>query len=180
MGRALFRSHEREDSDEDVSVVVLGKDDPLAYPMLVGHLAAAGPGLLVDPYLQLDELHMVVVSTGLTRILVSGKPRHKRVVASMRAYLDSASLPRRVEARASTALHDRVLIADAEEQVLTLGTSLNGVGKVTTVLSPMPEKAREVLRADYAQLWNDAELVGPPTRTMQEDEAEREDGPAAK
>lgn len=52
LGRALLRDvMTGDEDDEDVSVVVLGLSDPLAYPILVGQLAAAGPGLLVDPYL---------------------------------------------------------------------------------------------------------------------------------
>lgn len=52
LGRALLRDVETEDEHEaDVSVVVLGRDDPLAYPTLIGQFATAGHGLLVDPIL---------------------------------------------------------------------------------------------------------------------------------
>lgn len=162
LGRALLREAETDDdADEDVSVVLLGKEDPLAYPTLVGQLAAAGPGLLVDPYLKLADLHTIVVSTQLTRLLVSGKSNNQSVLSSMQAYLDSPSLGRRVEVRASVELHDRVLLAD-DEDVLTLGTSLNGVGRTTTVMTPIPSPARETLRVEYERLWTEATLVGPP------------------
>jgi len=124
---------------------------PLAYPILVGQLAAAGPGLLVDPYLKLADLHTIVVSTQLTRLLVSGKTNNRGEVGAMLACLGKGSLSRRVEVRSSTGLHDRVLMAD-DGDVLTVGTSLNGVGKTTTVVSPMPSPARESLRDEYERL----------------------------
>jgi hypothetical protein len=188
LGRALLRDKEREVStDEDVSVVVLGKDDPLAYPILIGQLTAAGPGLLVDPFLKLEALHTIVMNTQLTRLLVSGKKSNNDVVVSMRTYLNNNSLPREVEVRACVGLHDRLLIADDDELVMTLGTSLNGVGKTTTVLSEMPATACAALRDEYAKLWAEAELVGPPPvedeqledEDDQEDEGDQgeEDGP---
>jgi hypothetical protein len=161
LGRALLRDAEtNKESNEDVSVVVLGRDDPLAYPVLVGQLAAAGTGLLVDPYLKLADLHTIVVSTRLTRLLVSGKTNNRSVIASMKAYLGSRVLARQIEVRSSTELHDRILIADAGD-VLTIGTSLNGVGRTTTVMTPIPPPARESLRREYERLWSEATLVNP-------------------
>jgi hypothetical protein len=174
LGRALLRDHEQESvTQEDVSVVVLEGQDPLAYPLLVGQLANAGEGLLVDPYLKLDGLNRIVVSTQLTRLLVSGKPGNGAEVAAMQTYLDSASLGRHVEVRASTELHDRILLAD-DGPVLTLGTSLNGVGRTTTVLTPMPSGAREVLRETYERLWENASLVGPQSDAENDDDGETE------
>ncbi|MEU8166837.1 hypothetical protein AB0B97_10015 [Micromonospora sp. NPDC049004] len=171
LGRALLRNAETdEESDEDVSVVVLGREDPLAYPIVVGQFAAAGSGLLVDPYLKLADLHTIVVSTQLTRLIVNGKANNRGVVASMEAYLDSQSLARPVEVRSSKGLHDRVLIAD-DGDVLTVGTSLNGIGRTTTVMTPIPSPARESLRDEYERLWSEATLVGPSTAEEEADEA---------
>lgn len=170
LGRALLRDSESGDeNEEDVSVVVLGREDPLAYPILVGQLAAAGPGLLVDPYLKLADLHTIVVSTQLTRLLVSGKTNNRREVGAMQAYLGQGVLSRRVEVRCSTALHDRVLLAD-DGDISTIGTSLNGVGRTTTVMSPMPSPTRNALRDEYDRLWADASLVGPEPDEDEDDE----------
>ncbi|MFE0590319.1 hypothetical protein [Micromonospora echinospora] len=170
LGCALLRDAEtEEESDEDISVVVLGREDPLAYPILVGQFAAAGAGLLVDPYLKLADLHTIVVSTQLTRLLVSRKAPNRGVVASMEAYLDSQSLARPIEVRSSSKLHDRVLIAD-DGDVLTVGTSLNGIGKTTMVMTPIPSPARESLRSEYERLWSEATLVGPSPAEEEADE----------
>lgn len=101
LGRALLREAEiGESDDEQVSVVVLERDDVLAYPKLVGRLAALGDGLLVDPYLRLEHLHHLVISTQLTRLLV-GKPkpqdrRRREDLASMGIYLGSRDLARKM------------------------------------------------------------------------------------
>lgn len=160
LGQALLQDAERgETEQEDVSVVVLGREDPLAYAQVMGQFAAAGAGLLVDPYLKLNDLHMILLSTRLTRLLVSGK-HNEREIGALRTYLASGSLSRRIEVRSSTKLHDRVLLAD-EGDVLTIGTSLNGVGRTTTVMTPIPTPAREALSEEYARLWDEADLVGP-------------------
>jgi hypothetical protein len=143
-----------------VSVVVLGREDPLAYPTMIGQLASVGAGLLVDPFLRLDQVHQLVVSTQLDRLMISGRPREQAVRAALGTYLDSPSLSRPIEVLESLGLHDRVLLASGGE-VYTLGTSLNGVGRTTTVFTPLPPPAAEALRAEYDRLWNEAELVGP-------------------
>lgn len=174
LGHALLCDQEKDTvTQPDVSVVVLESNDPLAYPLLVGQLAEAGEGLLVDPYLKLDSLHRIVTSTRLTRLLVTSK-RNDAEIAAMRTYLDSASLARHVEVRSSTELHDRYLLSD-DGAVLTLGTSLNGVGRTTTVLMPMPSEARETMRETYERIWENGSLVGPqPDETEEDDESNTE------
>lgn len=174
LGRALLRDHEMDDvTQADVSVVVLESNDPLAYPLLVGQLAEAGEGLLVDPYLKVDGLHRIIQSTRLTRLLVTGK-HNASEIAAMQTYLDSPSLARRIEMRSSTELHDRILLTD-DETVFTLGTSLNSIGRTTTVFTPMPPTAGDVLRAKYEEIWDTGSLVGPqPVESEEDDEDETE------
>lgn len=160
LGRALLRDHEKDGvTQPDVSVVVLESNDPLAYPLLVGQLAEAGEGLLIDPYLKIDNLHRIVISTRLTRLLVSGRHNGPEI-AAMQTYLDSKSLPRHIEVRSSTELHDRILLSD-DGAVLTLGTSLNSIGRTTTVLTPMPSGTDDFLRETYERIWGNGALVGP-------------------
>lgn len=161
LGHALLQAAE---TDEDVaeahSLVVLGRDDPLAYPTLIGLIANAGAALFVDPYLKLPDLDTLLVNTQVSRILIAAKKNNQSVIASMRTHLTSAGLPRRVEVRASADLHDRVIVAD-DGEVFTIGTSLNGVARTTTVFSPVPRPASVSLREEYERLWDQADLVGP-------------------
>lgn len=178
LGRALLRDHEMDSvTPPDVSVVVLEGNDPLAYPLLVGQLAEAGEGLLVDAYLKVDGLHRIVQSTRLTRLLVTGKYNASEI-AAMQTYLDSPSLPRSIEMRSSTELHDRILLTD-DETVFTLGTSLNSIGRTTTVLTPMPSGTGEFLRETYERIWDNGSLVGPqPIEDDEEDEEDQDDDEA--
>lgn len=93
LGRALIRDVEMDmENDEDVSVVVLGREDPLAYPTLVGQLAASGEGLLVDPYLKLPDLHTIVVqhtTHPAAGVRQDQQPRHRRVNAGVPRQLQS-------------------------------------------------------------------------------------------
>jgi hypothetical protein len=102
----------------------------------------------------------VVAGLDAAARVVGGRTNNRGVVASLEAYLGSQSLARPVEVRSSTELHDRVLVAD-DGDVLTVGTSLNGVGRTTTVMTPIPSPARESLRDEYERLWSEATLVGP-------------------
>lgn len=164
LGRALLHDAELEVAEESgVSVVVLGRDDPLAYPQLIGHLAGLGAGLLVDQYLRLEQLHQLVQSTQIDRVLVSALDNMKSARSAMTTYLDSPSMLRPIEVRASGGLHDRLMAADSGE-VHTVGTSLNGIGRVTTVITPLPTIAAAAMAAEAQAHWSSAETVGPTSK----------------
>lgn len=168
LGRALLADAEEGDAaDEDDQVVVLGADDPLAYPTLIGQLSESGSGLLVDPYLQVDQLHHVVGRTEVDRILVSGKSHWKGDRTKMAIYLESVK-ERSVEVRSSINLHDRYLVPDAGP-LLMLGASLNGVGRNTTVLTVLPDAAAEAIKRECQRLWEDSEPVATSTLMDVED-----------
>lgn len=155
LGTALLRHAENSSRTEpELAVVVLGREDPLAYPLLIGRLAGIGDGLLVDPFLGVEQLHELIQSTQISRFLVSSKRSAKDKRAAMATYLRSGALPRTVDVRVGDGLHDRVVLADRES--FTLGTSLNGVGRTTTVLTPLPRAAADALRAEMDGLWRAA------------------------
>jgi hypothetical protein len=163
LGSALFAHAERATFvDAGPTVVVLGQDDPLAYPRLVGVLADAGKGFLVDPYLKLDQLHLLIVQTQIERVLVKKSPETTGALAAMSALLGSSLLPRQILVRASSdKLHDR-LIVGANGQVQTIGASMNTVERGTaTVISPMPAEATAVLLKNAEAQWNAATPLIP-------------------
>lgn len=181
LGWALLRDREREGpADEDLTVVVLAKDDPIAYALLMKALSGAGAGMLIDPYLEVDILHQILVTTSLTRLLVRvpTNKNQKANLAAIETYLDSGRLYRTdIEVRMSSELHDRYVLSEDDGEVLMLGTSLNGVSKKNTVLISMPEPAGKATRKAYEKIWDTAELVGPQP-AADEDGAEGEDGGA--
>jgi hypothetical protein len=164
LGRALLAAAGRAETTEpDVNAVVLDNEDPFAYAKLIGYLTKAGSGLLVDPYFRLDQLITVLNGTTIARVLLS--KQHKgsgEDRAALRIALDSPSLPRPIEVRASadSALHDRLVVGEGGE-VWTLGASLNSIGNVNTVIIPVPKAGAEAMLLQANQLWEEAELVGP-------------------
>ncbi|GAB2684611.1 hypothetical protein GCM10027070_25550 [Barrientosiimonas humi] len=161
-GRALLKGSEKLLNQIDSSeVVVLDATDPLAYTKLIGTLASYGHGMLVDPYLGLEDLDRIVQGTSLERIVVSSAKSQQKVRAMAAAYLSDLDNNRAVELRQSSDVHDRVVVTD-DSKVFTLGTSLNGIGKKTTILSPVPEPAATSLAKHYACLWQNADPVKLP------------------
>lgn len=163
LGRALLRGADQEDIIEpEASAVILNSQDPFAYAKLVGHLAKAGAGLLVDPYFRLGQLMTILNGTSISRVLISKQhKRSKADRAELEIALDSASLPRPIQIRASgdTAIHDRLIVGEHGE-VWSLGASLNSIGSVNTMIIPVPEVGATAIRAQAEELWGKAELVG--------------------
>lgn len=155
LGRALLTSAQNSVDDEGgVGLVILDRDDPLSYPRLVARLNDVGDGLLVDPYLELSDLHNIVVSTQIERVMIGSGPRNQKRVVGISTYL--ASVPHRpIEVRTSEELHDRVAISTAGE-VLTIGTSINGLSKHTTMIAPVPSVGARALVNYYDELWERA------------------------
>lgn len=162
LGRALFRSAERSEvAEEDPVVLVLDSEDPFAYAKVIGHLARAGAGFLVDPYFRLEQLRAVLGSTSITRVLISKQYKHSNQIRSeLTIALDSPSLPRPIEVRASASgtLHDRLIVGENGD-VWILGASLNSIGTVNSVIAPIPSEGAIALRASAEDLWASAEPV---------------------
>jgi hypothetical protein len=162
LGRALLGAADRAEPGEgEASIVVLDSEDPFAYARLIGHLAKAKQGLLVDPYFRIDQLMTVLNSTSIMRILVSKQhAKSKEDRAALAVALDSPSLPRTIEVRATNdpALHDRLIVGE-DGEVWTLGASLNSLATTSTVIVPVPPAGAAALRQQVGALWDGAEGV---------------------
>lgn len=156
IGRALLRDADQADSDApdvELATVQLDANDPLAYPQLVGMLASAGPGVLVDPYLGLEEFHDLVRQTQIKRFLISDSPRSKRKRVAIATLLGRSPELRDVDVRTSGEVHDRYVLTDAGP-VMSLGTSVRGVGgRTTTMLLLLPEEVMPDLQTKYQSIW---------------------------
>lgn len=165
LGLALMRSADGGEEAAD-RVVVLKPEDPLAYARLVSQVSDLGEAaILVDPYLDVDQLFKLTQSTGIMQILIGNHDRTKKMRTAIKAYLEGlAECP--CEVRTSADLHDRLIVAE-DGRVWTLGSSFSGVAKsrTFTVLTPLPGAAAEAVNDYVHRLWADAEvLVG---RSMQ-------------
>lgn len=166
LGLALLRTAEAVESEHDgPTTVILGQDDELAYPTLIGRISEAEAGLLIDPYLRLEQLLAVRAYTRIARVLTSRSVSEKDLVA-MAVLINSGGSENPIELRAAAKgiLHDRMIVA-ASGGIDTVGTSLGTVGgKYTTVLSPLPEAVASEMRTKADFWWEQAEVLAvyPP------------------
>lgn len=166
LGRAVLqmsgaKQAAQKAQDPVVSDLALHPEDPLVYTVLTRRLAAAGAGLLVDPYFKAENLRWILESTSVRRILISKKASTKErpIIAVALGTLPNGQS---IEVRATTEeeLHDRRIIA-VDGTVQLIGTSINGVGRHQTALvSPEPAIAK-VYREESEKLWAAAEKVQP-------------------
>lgn len=167
LGRAVHAAAARQDErDEAVAEIVLDEDDPLVLAKLFGKISSVGEALLVDPYFRIDHLMSVVQATGITRILTSTKTASADRDALAVALGSLGPGVRGIEVRvADGKLHDRHVVA-VNGTVLLLGASLNGIGRVSSVVVEMSDSAEAVAK-NCEKMWRGADRIEPvpPTST---------------
>ncbi|WP_141134768.1 hypothetical protein [Haloechinothrix alba] len=164
LGRALLRSEDAAESDADsYDVVVLDAGNELSYPVLVQRIAEAGDAILIDPYLRVEQLLVVRNHTSISRVMVSSQlPKEDRAAMAVLVENDT-DRPLELRMAERGVLHDRMVIGD--NTAFTIGTSLNTIGKQhPTILTPLPEAARDGMRVHVEKWWNDAQTIAvyPP------------------
>ncbi|CCH86960.1 conserved protein of unknown function [Modestobacter italicus] len=162
LGTALLRDADAKTADvAGATTVVLDAKNPLAYAALMSELAAAGAGLLIDPYIRREQLLHVAEDTTLQRLLISDKISQKDMagIRALLGYLQPAE--RHLEVRVTGDAHDRYLKAENDD-VYIIGSSMGTVAsrKSTTVLTPFPGDSREVVGRMLEARWD----AGDPVR----------------
>jgi hypothetical protein len=135
---------------------MLGRDDPLAYPTLFSELMKAGAGLLIDPYVRVEQLHLIVTQTQLARILI--KKCSDSDLSAIEVYL-TAHLPRPIEVRLTSdpRVHDRLILWGDGSTAQTMGASVNTVERGTgTVVSQLPDAVASAMHAEAEAWWTAA------------------------
>jgi hypothetical protein len=173
LGTALLRDADAKTAETaGASTVVLDAENPLAYAALMSELAAAGAGLLVDPYIRREQLLHVAQDTKLERLLISDKikPKDMDGIRAVLGYLQPAE--RHLEVRVAEDAHDRYLKSE-DGDVYIIGSSLGTVAarNSTTVLTPFPADSREMVGTMLEARWDAAtpvrasESPDPPAST---------------
>ena len=171
LGRALLvglrmdapgQLHEREHA----TAMVLDPNNPIVYLELTRGVSQAGAGVLVDPYFKADMMEWLINATPVTRLLLDGrKGELTKVELALDGLKDVAGADRlEVRASSSDTFHDRCLV-HADGTVRLLGTSVTGVGRHLTTITPLPLVATAVLVKHINKLWDKAQVVeGKPLR----------------
>jgi hypothetical protein len=166
LGQALLQDAEVKTAEVlAATTVILGSNDPLAYGTLMSELAAAGAGMLVDPYIRREQLLHLVQDTTLDRLLISRKVG-KRDLAGVRALLGHLPAGRELEVRVAAEAHDRYLKAE-DGGVFVIGSSMGMVSaqKATTVFTPIPSDGREVIGKMLEDQWAASQPLRPEEDT---------------
>jgi hypothetical protein len=150
LGKAFLISQTMAGADGG-GVLVLEAGGEFAYQEVMARLAAHGEATLVDPFLSLEGLYHVIQLTEVTKLLVGPKAPQKQ----LKAAVGSTSLPRPLELRASSEVHDRLFVP-VTGTIEMLGTSLNGVSKRLSLLVPLSQDASDALRRNLGPIWKRA------------------------
>jgi hypothetical protein len=180
LGEAVLRALNQEAAElPDTVEVVLPSGDPFAYAAAMGKIAGLGDALLVDPYLRYPQFLDLVEHTGVTRVLIGAKLSAEDRASIAVGIKVFEKRKRTVEVRVlgEGQLHDRVVVPLANDRpVLSLGTSLNGVGgRAVTVLNQVDDvdgvlRAAYQARGDAAQPLAGAKAVSPARRSKRKEQ----------
>lgn len=156
--------------------VTVDPSDKMAFARLLNQFNNLGPGLLIDPYLRLEQFLEVAEATPVTRVLTSsrafGTDPQRRLYQRALSAADG-----KIQVRHIDKLHDRHYIPETGN-IWMLGVSLNGVAKNISVLTQLGDESSKVLRDAYEGYWRDA-LVLEPTNAVGAVELEIEEGNSA-
>jgi hypothetical protein len=154
----LMHLNSRLEGLEAERPLVVTPDDPLAYPKVIGHIGQLDKVMLVDPYIDSLSLYLLGGEARVERIL-TGKKMGKGKLGELKATLGRLDQGSRPEVRTSQTLHDRFVLAS--DSVWTIGSSLNGIGKSLTVITPIRGQEGDALRAKLEEQWDAAMLLQP-------------------
>lgn len=120
LGTALlnYLDAQRQGAEEAVPLV-LNADDPMAYPRIIGRIADMPQVLLVDAYVQPEDVWLLTTQASVPRILTSDKPPKARL-AAIAATLVKMAPEHRPEIRVASKLHDRFIVP-AKGDIYQLG-----------------------------------------------------------
>ena len=147
---------------------VVGRvSDPFIYAQVLTQIDSIANSLVIDPYLQAQDLSVLLQLRHVERVLIRPARAHGTTVEERLQQLRIAVGARPdVQVRAASdtpsELHDRVVLSREGGQALLLGTSLGGTQM--TVLTRLEGATATVLRDHYESVWESAEELAPIAR----------------
>lgn len=159
LGRAVLREANaplpQSDTGSTVEVVI-DPSDPFAYAQLMSKITSFESCMIIDPYLDVEQLLTLANFHTVTRVLTGTTKLSKIAPVFM---LLSEKVPQLVlRSLKQEELHDRFIIP-TNGSVYMLGSSLNSIAKrfgVATTLEPTTSK---LIAAHYDKMWAKAESV---------------------
>ncbi|WP_157157582.1 hypothetical protein [Diaminobutyricimonas sp. LJ205] len=157
-GRATLAAAPKGDTTEDSAAIeaVVDPSDAFAYARLISHVGRLADSLLIDPYIDPDQLMWLTRLPRLSRVLTSLPTRNATDRETRRTEMLAVLAARRpgpnVRVLEGGELHDRVVIP-AVGSALMLSTSLNSITRRLSVITSVGPDTSDALRRHYEALW---------------------------
>lgn len=136
--------------------VVIDPNNPFAYAQLMSRIGSFEQCMVVDPYLDQDQLLTLATFPTVTRILTSDK--HARTKKPVFALVLGSAPHLEVRMAKEKDLHDRIVIP-SEGGALMLGSSLNAITRRFGVATTLEEASSLLIRDHYDNVWGGAAAV---------------------
>lgn len=156
LGKAVLREANSPLPASDVAStleVVIDPENPFAYAQLMSRIASFEECMIVDPYLDVDQLITLASFSSVTRIL-TGDSKLKKLKPMYELVLQKAP-QLGVRWMKQGSLHDRYAIP-GEGHVYMLGSSLNSIATRFGVATTFELSTSKLIANQYDSLWQSA------------------------
>lgn len=157
LGRAVLREANSPlpESDTGSTVeVVIDPNDPFAYAQLMSKIAGFDSCMVIDPYLDVEQLLTLANFHTVTRILTGTSKLNQ--ISPMFGLMAEKVPHLAVRSLTQNELHDRFIIP-TQGSVYMLGSSLNSITKRFGVATTLEASSSKLIAAHYDRLWAKAE-----------------------
>lgn len=165
-GKSIIQGMPKQSEEDDSSFSTIFKsDDPLVYGKLHQALSNENHELLVDPYFKFDYLPFFQ-TTHIRKFILLDKQRNEpnkeieKIQFGLWGLQEDGQNDYEFRCASSAKMHDRFL-KDVDGKVYSIGTSINGIGKRTSMMIKIPQCIQEEALNYIDNLWQSAETIEP-------------------
>lgn len=165
-GQSLIEGISEHTSNDDDNVsTIFQANDPFVYGKLLQALSGEKHELLVDPYFKFDYLYLFS-QTNIRKFIIQDKvknkdnPEIKKIQMGLCRLQEQGQNNYIFKIAESKDMHDRFL-KDSDGKVYTIGTSINSIGKRTSMMIECPESLQKDAANHIQQLWQSATQIKP-------------------
>lgn len=165
LGLAVLREANSPQPDSDAGStleIVIDPSNPFAYAQLMAKITSLGDCLIVDPYLDEQQLLTIARFTNVTRVLTGDK--NLKAKGPVFGLVLQAAQHLEVRTVKQGELHDRFAIP-AHGSVYMLGSSLNSIAKRFGVATTLEESSSRLISDNYQTIWGRGQAI--PRREFQ-------------
>lgn len=159
LGLAVLREANSPQPNSDAGStleVLIDPSNPFAYAQLMAKITSLGDCLVVDPYLDEQQLLTLAGFPNVTRILTGDK--NLKAKGPVFGLVLQAAPHLEVRTVKQGELHDRFAIP-AHGSVYMLGSSLNSIAKRFGVVTTLEEGSSRLISDNYESIWRRGQTI---------------------